>query len=98
MCAYINPKEMEKEEWLIRNGRRVHTAEEAWAGSGPGYMPVVLLDNGYFTAAGIAYSRSEFEYFANPDDARPKYWFIVDVEKLHKVSPELKRYMCINKY
>jgi hypothetical protein len=26
MGAYVNPKEMEKEEWLIRNGRRVHTA------------------------------------------------------------------------
>ena len=95
MGAYINPKDMGKEEGLIKNGKRVETAAEAWDMAFPGYMPVVLVDNGNFTAAAIAYNHIEFVYFSRDTDIRPKIWYVVSIEMLHKVSPELKKYMDI---
>jgi hypothetical protein len=47
------------------------------------------VDNGPFTAAAIAYSPEELTYFANPDDCRPKRWFLVDAVDLLSACPDL---------
>ena len=39
---------------------------------------VCVVDNGYFGAAGYAYSESEMRVFQNAGDRRPKRWFIWD--------------------
>lgn len=91
MGIYVNPAKKDKEAWLQVNGEEVseQTAVE-WVKDGTidftTKMPVVLVDNGPFTAAGVAYDPGEFEVFTAEDDLRPKKYFVVAVEELKKVS------------
>ena len=92
MGAYINPKDMRKEEWLGRYAV-IFNHSLKWADVPNGYLPICLVDNGPFTTAGIAYCEEEWIRFRKPEDLRPKVWFIALIEKLHTVSPELIKYM-----
>lgn len=93
MGAYVNPPGMSKEKWLAENSIPVE-GELNWAKlASQGYLPVVLVNNGPFTAAAIAYSEQEFKVFTDPNDRRPKKVFICLVEDLHTVSAELKNYL-----
>lgn len=89
MGFYINPKDMEKEEYL-----EIHTAGEVPLEDLEAvfetldYLPLCLFDNGAFTALGIAYSREEIGYWVDSDanDSRPRTY-----HKMHKsfVNPFL---------
>ena len=97
MGYYINPKDKSKEQWLKENGTLSNklTCAEVIAKSNPGgskILPVVLVDNGPFTAAAIAFSEREFEEFATPTDRRSKLYFLVEVEKLMEVCGEFGRW------
>lgn len=48
-------------------------------------MAVVLVDNGGFTAAGIAFSPSELAAFSRPD-LRRKLWFMVPIADLEAIT------------
>lgn len=74
MGYYINPQEGTKEAWLKSNAREV---EEGELKITPEELPVVLVDNRAFTAAGICYDSQELKEFTNPRDQRPKRWFMV---------------------
>lgn len=71
MGMYINPPDMRKEEWLMKNARLLSGPYEAVAED---ELPVVLVNNGPFTAAGIAYDAEELDSLAHPDP-RPKTWW-----------------------
>lgn len=83
---------MTKEEWLYKNaiqvdcdlndGKRPEYSEV----SGDGMLPVVLVNNGPFTAAAITYSENEYREFTRPDDDRPRQMFIAEIDKLKQVS------------
>lgn len=51
-------------------------------------MAVCLVDNGAFTAAGVAYSSGELEVFAR-EDGRFKQWYMVPSVKLVEIVPGL---------
>lgn len=76
MGYYINPKNMSKEEWLKQNGTMVEP-NHAKAHTAGDKLVVCLVDNGMFTAAGIAYDDRERDAFFYPD-GRPKMWYLVD--------------------
>lgn len=80
MGYYINPKDETKEQFLIREGKPI-LPQEGIAISKDG-VPVCLVQNNGFTAAGIAYDRQELEAFQYPGDQRPKLWFSVPLESL----------------
>jgi len=90
MGCYINPESETKEEFLNREGARVPQLN--WATKPEGTLPVVLIDNGFFTAAGVAYSENELDAFTRPDDYRPHKFYYVPKEKLYIVS-DLKSYL-----
>ena len=92
MGAYINPKNETKEDFLSREGTEI-TQQQAENEKYPGNMVVCLVNNGMFTAAGVAFNQSEINEFAAPD-GRFKRWYRVEVEKLLKVSnvEKYKRY------
>lgn len=89
MGCYVDPKNETKEDFLEREGREVESdyiSKNYKMIKEKGDLPVVLCDNGPFTAAGVAYTEREFERFVRYDN-RPKRFFVVSVEKLKDVSP-----------
>lgn len=95
MGMYINPEGMTKETWLKDKGIPLPPGDEPkkLADAPEGYLPVCLVVNAGFTAAGICFSDDELEAFQRPDDLRPKLWLVVPYEDLISVSPEFARYM-----
>lgn len=89
MGIYINPKEMTKEEWLEQNGVLIpenairDTDEKTFKKIWP-VLPVCLVDNGPFTAAGIGFSFQETRRWFYENDFRPKLIFFVNFERLKK--------------
>lgn len=47
---------------------------------------IVVVQNGFFDAAGYAYDEREFKAFTEPDDSRPKSFVLIDKEKAKKLS------------
>lgn len=89
MGCYINTLGIDKAEWLAIAGRPIASAEEAKITELE--LPVCLVDNGMFKAAGVAYSYSELDQFSRSGDSRPKTWFMVPRVELYDVS-DLKNY------
>jgi len=83
MGYYINPPDMTKEQFLINYGVLIKESDLKSASfdftNGP--LPVCLVDNGPFRAAGICYDAGELEAFSAPGDNRPRRWYLVD--KVH---------------
>lgn len=84
MGLYIDPTNGQtKEEWLVQNGSPI-SAE--FIDPTTGDVSVCLVENGYFTAAAVAYNKREFDAFNQPRDQRPKRWFRVSVEDVNQVT------------
>lgn len=82
MGYYVNPIDgSEKEIWLKENGVVASVSSIRNFNYDGNFLPVCLVENFAFTAAGIAYSPEERDIFIIPD-GRPKTWFIVPAEKL----------------
>lgn len=92
MGAYVNPPGVEKEAWLAVYADLVPDAPDS-VSEREGELPVCLVDNGPFTAAGIAYDDRELSVFCDSRDARPKRWYWAPVDDLLAVSSELSRYL-----
>jgi hypothetical protein len=107
MGCYVNPPMMGKEDWLLKYGRLVGSIKydgycpqahidwkgnkiPSWESYSPN-LPVVLVDNRAFTAAGVAYCKDEYEEFIRERDSRPRLIFSVPVDLLFDVS-DLKDY------
>ena len=79
MGYYINPPDSSKEEWLAQHGTPISSSEAATFIFDGECLPVCLVNNGAFTAAGIAYDPRERDAFIRPDygKQRPRRWFKV---------------------
>ena len=83
MGVYINPPSETKEAFLTREGLPITTsAVRQWDFSKRDCLPVALVNNGPFTAAGVAYDHREAEEFTRPSDPRPRAYFAVPIEVL----------------
>lgn len=89
MGYYVNPPQQSKEQFLQQSGKPIPSTFK-WEDKPTDSLPVVLCDNGTFTAAAIGYSKQEFDYFKDPSDPRQKTFFLVSIEALLKVS-DLKK-------
>ena len=88
MDCYVNPRGMTKEEWLKTHGIEISAEDAAEHDNFDDVLLVVLVDNGPFTAAAVAYKRSEVDHFvADPTDTRPKAYYLVNSADLLKVFP-----------
>ena len=89
MGCYVNPKDCSKETWLKNNAECIYKPNTfpKWEDvAGGTVLPVVLVDNGPFTAAGVGYEEREYNDFILPD-GRPKQVYKVSIERLKEVSP-----------
>lgn len=82
MGYYVNPPTMSKEFWLAQNGTLTGGPCEIT----PLELPVCLVNNGMFRAAGVGVSPSEVEAFNQPNDPRDRVWFKVPREALVKIG------------
>ena len=85
MGFYVNPKEMTKEAYLETYGVKIDGVPKKedldWDGD---TLPVVLMYNPAFSAAGVAYNESEFDYMSSPEDRRPKVWYLIEKKYLNE--------------
>lgn len=80
MGFYVNPTDgTSKEEWLAKNGE-LYSGKLNWCDQS--VLPVCLVKNPGFTAAGIVYDKHEYNAFADINDHRPKTWYSVPLDKL----------------
>lgn len=105
MGLYVNPKNMEKEEWLLLNATAcvghavpLDTAIEELGIADKLYKelyPVCLVNNGSFTAAAVCYCSMEKDRFNDESDPRPRMWLFVTKERLATVlsEEEVKGYL-----
>ncbi len=93
MGAYINPASETKGSWLSREGKEIPLQEIKKHEDFSNILPVILVDNGMFTAAAIGYSKGELDYFLRAKNERPKRYFLVEIKKLHQVSSDLANYL-----
>ena len=87
MGCYVKPPAMTKEGWLEQHGLPV-SRPIVFSDVPADCLLVCLMDNGPFTAAGVAFDEREFVAFNDdPTDTRPKQWYIVTKDDLRTVSP-----------
>lgn len=88
MGIYINPKDTSKEAWLEDNAIGKFPLQEPppWPAQDEGWLPVALVDNGGFTAAGICFSKDEYDVFSSDISGRPILWFRVPTARLNEVT------------
>ena len=86
MGCYVNT-DGSKELWLRENATPLPGPPKSLSELSADKLPVCLINNGFFTAAGVAFSDDELQNFQNPDDLRPKRWFKATRTSLRKVSP-----------
>jgi hypothetical protein len=97
MGLYINPPQESKETFLDQYGRMITLSDFLTFDFTSDEVPVCLVDNGPFTAAGIAYDAREVKAWTDPNDYRLKEYWAVPIkcitEELAGVSPaDLARY------
>lgn len=86
MGFYINPEGQTKEEFLAKHGKPLTDKQLKEFDFKSEELPVCFVDNGWMTAAAIAYDGLERDRFSRPDE-RPKQWFAVSKEKLKPFLP-----------
>ena len=86
MGFYVDPPNETKEAFLKREGMVVPKAD--WDKVPKDMAIVVLVDNGAFRAAGIAFSEKEYHVFTdhNPRDPRPRTIYLVKKQALKDVG------------
>ncbi len=97
MSLYINPSSMTKEEFLDHFGSEIPRAELNWRvdwnlRNKSEVCLVSLVQNLSFSAAGIIEDEPDLARWANPRDARPQRWFVVqtaDINKFGNVGVQL---------
>lgn len=57
------------------------------------FLPVCLVDNGFYYAATVGVSFDETKWLADPRDDRPKHWFMVDEKTLKANCPDWDIYI-----
>jgi len=93
MGIYVNPRDETKEAWLERNGKPGDTyGFISFSACPPDMLYVCLIDNGLFTAAGIAFDEEELQVFKDPD-GRKKKWYVCKIDDLLMVCPDLLSFL-----
>lgn len=80
MGYYVNVEN--KEDWLTNHARLKLANAPAWEDCPNDCFIIVLIDNGPFTAAFIAYDKREYEEMTLPSDNRPKTFYFIPKDDL----------------
>ena len=78
-----------KAKWLVEHAGGV-IVQQATPTPTHDSIPVVVVDNGPFEAAGIAYDQEELRAFTDPFDPRPKTIVMVPCDNVIKLCPRVE--------
>ncbi len=88
MGYYVNPRNMEKEQFLETKGTSISELDFLTGTFNKfrdnNLMVVIWVNNGPFTAALICYSQEEYKYMLDNPDHRPKKYYTVPVQLLEE--------------
>lgn len=88
MGHYINPPDKTKEQFLEEHAKSVAlpivNAYEYNADHHPTLVPICLIDNGHFTAAGVLMDATERRAFIEDGTGRPRKWYMCPIDVLDK--------------
>lgn len=89
MIHYINPKNMNKEDWLEENyeEKYSHLVVPDFRTITADRVLVCLVDNGHFTAAAVVNSQGDFDDFNRISDTRYKVWYLIKRIAVKAVCP-----------
>lgn len=91
---YINPRATTKEQWLTENATQVTEDRvknfDFEAPADDAYYPCIWVDNGSFTAAGVAIDAAEQDRWFATEDTRLKTYWLVKKEVLFDLHPEYR--------
>lgn len=91
MEYYIEtPSNKGKADWLISNTKAEERSSALKGSSTHIPVVVVVVDNGIFEAAAIAYDKQELDAFCLVTDTRKKRFLLVPVEEIIKLQPRVK--------
>lgn len=77
-----------KANWILKNCKDSYVAPITLDINVPkGFVPVVVMDNGAFEAAGVAFDQKELNDFIDPRDGRPKQLLMVKREDVIRECP-----------
>jgi len=83
MGFYVNPRNKTKEQF-VTNLKEIDIMKfRDFDFDNAQLYPLCLVDNGIFKALGIAYNKEEVIAFSEPDDDRPKRFFIITTDHLN---------------
>jgi len=86
MGYYINPfTNISKEEWLDKYAEKVSRNEMIWKKIPEGHLPIVLVYNPEFTAAGIGYNEGELKALLE-SNGRNKEYFIAKISDISNAT------------
>lgn len=77
----------DKAAWLVKNAKGTIVPK---ATPTPDSIPVVVMDNGPFEAAGVAFNQRELDAFTSPSDYRPKTIVMVPRDEVLKYCPHVQ--------
>ena len=78
MTIYLNPTGMTKEDFLQKHGRKISQQNAGEYNLDDHRAVCVVCLVGTFTAAGILNGQRDFKDFTDPDDLRPKAFYVVN--------------------
>lgn len=96
MGFYIEvPINLMKAEWIVgvHKGAKMIIQPEKFSDIPEGKFLIIVVNNGLFEAAAVAYSESEFEEFTRADDTRSKKFLLLDRETTFQYVPSLEKYL-----
>ena len=86
MGYYLEPQ-MDKKAYLQREARPIKRSEVLDVFAGEDEVPVALIDNGMFLAAGILFDEGEATYFLEDSSGRPISFWAISKEKARWNAP-----------
>ncbi|KKM96696.1 hypothetical protein LCGC14_1175660 [marine sediment metagenome] len=97
MGFYIQaPMNTMKAEWIagVHGDAQLIPQPENFSDIPEGKFLIIVVNNGPFEAAAVAYSELEFNEFTNnPTDDRPKKFLLLSKKTTFELVPELKEYL-----
>lgn len=85
MGYYIQGPPYDKAEYICENFGGEEINPPKWKDIPEGKALIVVIDNGFFEAAGYCYSEDEYNALAEPD-GRYRWYVLMDKEMAEKLS------------